>query len=79
VQGVFFRYNTRLRAEALGLAGTVANRPNGTVHVIAEGPRRSLEELAAWLRTGPDAAVVDRVDVSWESSVGSLRGFRILR
>jgi len=79
VQGVFFRQNTRLRAERLGLVGTVANRPDGTVHVVAEGPRRLLDELAAWLRIGPEASVVDRIDLSWTSPTGSYQAFRILR
>ena len=79
VQGVFFRYSTRLKAEALGLVGTVANQPDGTVHVIAEGPRYPLEKLAVWLRSGPDAAVVERIELSWEDAIGSFETFRILR
>jgi len=79
VQGVFFRYSTRLKAEALGLVGTVANRPDGTVHVIAEGPRDQLEQLAAWLRVGSDAAVVERVDETWQPASGAFESFRIVR
>jgi len=79
VQGVFFRRNTRLRAERLALVGTVANRPDGTVHIVAEGPRDLLEDLAAWLQVGPETAIVDRVDLSWTSATGSYRSFRVLR
>ena len=79
VQGVFFRYNTRLRAEELDLAGTVENRPDGTVKVVAEGPRPRLEDLLAWLRVGPDAAVVDHVEARWGQATQSLQGFRIVR
>jgi len=79
VQGVFFRNNTRLRADQLGLVGSVANRPDGTVHVIAEGPRSLLKDLATWLRVGPETAIVDRVDLSWTSATGSYRSFWVLR
>lgn len=79
VQGVFFRHCTRLEAERLGVVGTVENRPDGTVRVVAEGSRRQLEELAGWLRVGPDAAVVDRVDLSWAEATGSFLAFLILR
>jgi len=79
VQGVFFRYGTRLEAEELRLVGTVRNRPDGTVSVVAEGRRERLEELLAWLRVGPDSAVVDRVDVTWADATGAFEGFRIVR
>lgn len=78
VQGVFFRYNTRLEAERLGLTGTVRNLPDGTVEVIAEGPRERLEELLSYLRRGPEAAVVERLSVRWEEADGRFPDFRIV-
>lgn len=79
VQGVFFRYSTRLMAKELRLTGTVANRPDGTVHVVAEGPREPLEDLGRWLHVGSDAAVVERVDVSWGRATGAFRDFEVRR
>ena len=79
VQGVFFRHNTRIEAARLGLAGTVRNRPDGTVAVSAEGPRERLDCLLTWLRHGPELAEVERVDVEWRSSTGAESGFRIVR
>jgi acylphosphatase len=79
VQGVFFRYNTRLRAGELDLAGTVENCADGTVKVVAEGPRPRLQDLLAWLRVGPEAAVVDRVEARWEQASRSFQGFHIVR
>jgi len=78
VQGVFFRYNTRLVATRLGLTGTVRNLPDGSVEVIAEGPRERVEELLSFLRRGPEAAVVERVDTSWEEPTGVFPDFRIV-
>jgi len=79
VQGVFFRYSTRIEALRLGLTGTVRNLPDGTVRVVAEGPRRKLDRLLAWLRRGPELAAVERVDVRWRDAVGGSSAFRILR
>lgn len=78
VQGVFFRYSTRVRAMQLGLVGTVRNRPDGTVEIVAEGPRDKLDNLLEWLHHGPDHAVVERVDSKWSASTGSFGIFSIL-
>ena len=65
VQGVSFRYYTRRRATDLGVVGHVRNAWDGTVEVVAEGQRVALEELLAFLRVGPPAAMVDQVEVRW--------------
>ena len=77
VQGVFFRHNTKQEADRLNLAGTVRNRPDGTVRVVAEGPREDLERLLTWLGHGPDRAVVERLGATWGTARGAFRGFRI--
>ena len=46
VQCVSFRYYTLRQAQTLRLHGYVRNRFDGTVEVVAEGSRRTLEELA---------------------------------
>ncbi|WP_417218255.1 acylphosphatase [Arthrobacter sp.] len=51
VQGVGFRYRTRQRAEALGLAGTAVNQADGSVRITAQGPQESLDALVDWLRS----------------------------
>jgi len=53
VQGVGFRWWTRSRALELGLAGSAANRDDGRVEVVAEGPRARCEELLALLSEDP--------------------------
>jgi len=66
VQGVGFRYATLAQAQALGLAGWVRNRPDGSVEAAFYGPRVILEQALAWCREGPSAARVAEVEVSWE-------------
>lgn len=78
VQGVFFRYNTKQQADRLGIRGTVRNRPDRAVKVVAEGQREALDELLAWLHQGPPHAVVERVDVKWVNAAGECSGFWIM-
>jgi len=59
VQGVGFRYYTRLRAQELGLAGWVQNLADGRVEVWAEGPPAEVEQLLEWLHRGPPGARVN--------------------
>jgi acylphosphatase len=65
VQGVFFRAETRNRAQSLGLAGWVRNNPDGSVEAAFEGDRERIESLVAWCRKGPALAEVDEVAVDW--------------
>jgi acylphosphatase len=77
VQGVGFRWHTRNTARRLGLRGYVRNQPDRTVQVVAEGSERSLRELLAFLRRGPSAAHVERVDVEWQPASGRFSGFEV--
>jgi acylphosphatase len=65
VQGVGFRYFVLREAARLDLNGWVANEADGSVRVVADGPRGALEELLEALREGPPAAIVERVVVNW--------------
>ncbi len=77
VQGVGFRYFVLEQAHALGVTGWVRNRREGTVEVVAEGPRPALDRLVAALHRGPSAAWVQQVDVEWQSATGEFRRFRV--
>lgn len=77
VQGVGFRYFVRTEALRLGLGGWVANLPDGSVAVVAEGDRGALERLAERLAAGPPGASVNDVDVRWTRAAGGFLGFGI--
>ncbi len=77
VQGVFFRDHTRRWAVSLGLTGWVRNLEDGRVEVMAEGDKKSLEDLIARLRLGPPAAAVGNAEVTWEDFRGEFDSFRI--
>jgi DNA ligase D-like protein (predicted 3'-phosphoesterase) len=63
VQGVGFREAARRRALGLGVGGWVRNAEDGTVRVHAEGARAPVEQLLAFLRSGPRGAEVDDLAV----------------
>lgn len=65
VQGVGFRYSAIREGRALGIRGTVANRPDGSVEVVAEGDAPRLAALLSWLEKGPPGARVREVQVEW--------------
>lgn len=76
VQGVFFRDSARERARAHGVAGWVANRPDGTLEAVLEGEPGAVERVVRFLETGPPRADVERVEVSDEEPEG-LSGFSV--
>jgi acylphosphatase len=77
VQGVWFRDSTRQEATRLGLSGWVKNRFDGSVEVVAEGPREKVETLVAWCHHGPRAARVMNVHQLKEAFTGEFDGFQI--
>ncbi len=78
VQGVFYRYSTKRKADELGLAGTVRNLPDGSVEIVCEGDEKEIDSLIAWCRQGPEGAFVEKVDVEWHDKSGRLTGFSIV-
>lgn len=76
VQGVFFRAETRARAQSLGVAGWVANLPDGSVEAVFEGDQELVESMVGWCRRGPDGSRVDELEVAPEQPEGEV-GFRV--
>jgi len=58
VQGVFFRTETKERADQLGLTGWVRNCEDGSVEVFAQGEDNSLKKFEGWCHEGPPMAQV---------------------
>jgi len=77
VQGVSFRYYTRLEAQKLGVTGWVANLPDGTVKVVAQGTENALAQLITFLHRGPSMARVVKVDMVWVKASARFPRFSI--
>lgn len=76
VQGVFFRDSTRRKAEAHGVSGWIANRPDGAVEAVLEGDEDAVERVVAYARRGPRRAELERVEMAEEEPEG-LSGFAV--
>ena len=67
-----------MRAEELGLGGTVRNLRDGGVHIVCEGTEEGIKEVIEWCERGPGGAIVKRVDVTWAEYTGEFKYSRIL-
>jgi len=77
VQGVFFRYETREKAQELGVTGWVKNLPDGRVEAVFEGERVKVDEVLKWAKKGPSGAIVDHLDAVWEGHQGEFQDFEV--
>ncbi len=77
VQGVGFRWFVMREAVRLGLVGWVANEPDGSVAVVAEGPPGALDGLADALGAGPPGARVETVTAHRLAPAGRFARFDI--
>ncbi len=55
VQGVGFRWWGQALASELGLTGTVANNPDGSVEFHAQGPDEKIDELVRLVTETPSS------------------------
>ena len=77
VHGVGYRYFAVSGAMRLGLTGWVSNEQDGSVKVVAEGPRADLDNLLEVLREGPASAIVEDVIADWLPYTGRWSDFGI--
>jgi acylphosphatase len=77
VQLVMYRDFVKRGARKLGLTGEVRNLADGTVRVIAEGPREKLEVFIARLRRGSLLSHVENVSTGFSSATGAYSAFDI--
>ena len=77
VQGVGFRWFTHDAAAREGVHGWVRNLADGSVEVVAEGERESMDRLEAAIRRGPGSARVADVAIEEQAPTGRAAGFEI--
>ncbi len=53
VQGVGFRFRTRIKAKQLNLTGWVKNLTDGRVEIIVQGKKEDLDKLLEWIKSQP--------------------------
>jgi acylphosphatase len=78
VQGVYYRQSTKEKAVTMGITGSVMNKKNGDVEIIATGLKIQIDEFINWCRQGPPKAIVTNVIVK-ELPLQLFEKFIILR
>ncbi|MEZ7893321.1 MAG: acylphosphatase [Candidatus Wallbacteria bacterium] len=71
VQGVGFRYFVYHQALRYNICGFARNLSNGNVEVYAEGDKKSVEEFAVKVKTGPPHAFVLNASENHEPIIGA--------
>lgn len=77
VQGVFFRFNAKRKADELGLSGWVKNRVDGSVEIVIQGPGERVRDMVNALKKGFPGSKVDSV-IEQEKVKGRFPGFSML-
>ncbi len=77
VQGVWFRSDTKQKAEQLGITGWVKNTIDGDVEAIFEGEEDIVKEMIDWCHRGPPSAQVEHVEVKNQDPTNGFEGFSI--
>ncbi len=78
VQGVSFRNFVYAIAIELNLRGFVANLPDGSLEVLAQGDHGVLKVFLNHLRTGPPGAVVKEIYDEWREPGKQFERFEIV-
>lgn len=79
VQGVGFRYTTKVVACGFDVTGTVRNLSDGRVELFAEGEREELEEFRKAIQDSEVGRFVRNEAVMWSEVKNEFRGFEIVR
>ena len=77
VQGVGFSWWTRTQAQRMGVTGSVRNRADGSVEVLACAPEEALERFLELLRQGAPGSRVTAVEEEEAEGVTRM-GFEIV-
>ena len=77
VQGVGYRYSAKMKAESLGIRGSVQNLPDGSVFVTAQGEKEVMDSFVRWCYKGPPGAIVRNIE-KVQGKTEEFSAFRVL-
>ena len=77
VQGVFFRQETKSRADRSSVRGWIRNRDDGKVEAVFEGEEEDVETLVTFCKRGPPRAMVTNFDLKKEEYRDEYKDFTI--
>ncbi len=76
VQGIGYRYFTRMAANRVGVFGWVRNCPDGSVEIHSEGDEASLSRFMDEVRKGPSGLIL-KTFTATETAPDFFYGFEI--
>ena len=77
VQGVFFRAETKHKADSYGVKGWIRNLSDLRVEAVFEGEEEAIRALVEFCKRGSSGARVTNVESNWEPYTGKFDGFTI--
>ena len=77
MQGVFFRSETKHKADSYGVKGWIRNLPDLRVEAVFEGEEEAIKVLVEFCKRGSSGARVKNVQLTWEPYTGKFEGFTI--
>ena len=77
VQGVGYRYSAKIKAESLGIRGSVKNLSDGSVFVTAQGEKKAMDNFIRWCYVGPTGAIVRNIE-KFRGKTEEFNEFRVL-
>mgnify|MGYP001578730512 CR=1 FL=1 len=79
VQGVLFRKTIKDFAEDNRIRGYAKNRADGSVIIVFQGARESLEKALDWVKSSPGFTKVVDLDFSWSQPDEIFKNFEIVK
>ena len=78
VQGVWFRLNTKNKAEDLHINGWVRNTIDGGVEAIFEGDEENLHKMINWCLIGTPNSKVEKIEINKNKYLNEFNNFSII-
>lgn len=79
VQGVGFRYMTKILADQMHVVGTVQNLSDGSVRIVAQGDQDLLDLFLEKVKASPSpSGRVDSVDVVALDDIKEMHSFSVI-
>lgn len=75
VQGVGYRAFAKRAADRLQITGFAENMPDGSVRIVAEGEKESLEKFIEECGNGPSLSQVEGINKKWYPYTGEFFNF----
>lgn len=79
VQGVGFRYMTKIVADKLHINGYAKNLADGSVEIMAEGNSSAINSFIEQVKASPSpSGKVSHYELEWKENLSFSSGFRVL-